>query len=405
MSDFNPTPLDSLANQVPNVVIVPDTEHDRYATFQFITWWQPQKLRDATVLVVGAGALGNEVLKNLAQVGIGRAIIVDSDHIEMANLTRSILFRERDAGRAKADAAADSVRDINPDVRVKTVVGTVQESVGFGVYRHVDVVIGCVDNREARRDINRACWHVGRAWVDGAIQELLGEARVFVPGVGACYECQMSSGDYAAINARYSCNMLAHAMFAEGKIATTPTIAAIIGGMQAQEALKILHDLPVKSGQGIVFNGLTNDVYPVRYSEKGECLSHDRFEPVIDCPTLSHDSTVRQALDIIRAAMGERAVIELDFEVLTHIECTDGTVIPVVKRASTVNDAILEQARAQCAGEVFPVFTHTVTGSESFLDRTLHEIGVPPLHILSGRIGTAYQFFELTGDRQTWFTF
>ena len=68
--------------------------------------------------MVGAGALGNEVLKNLALVGVGEIYLIDFDQIEKSNLTRSVLFRQRDCGRPKAEAAAEAVRDLNPDTQV-----------------------------------------------------------------------------------------------------------------------------------------------------------------------------------------------------------------------------------------------------------------------------------------------
>src|SRR5687768_295716 len=91
---------------------------DRYSRLRLIAWWDQEKLRRAKILVVGAGALGNEVLKNLALLGIGEVWVVDFDDIEDSNLTRSVLFRARDRGKNKAVAAADMVRDINPDTRI-----------------------------------------------------------------------------------------------------------------------------------------------------------------------------------------------------------------------------------------------------------------------------------------------
>ncbi|MBI4708275.1 MAG: ThiF family adenylyltransferase [Candidatus Omnitrophica bacterium] len=88
------------------VIKITDTATDRYATFGFISWWDQEKIRNAKVMVAGAGALGNEVLKNLALMGIGHIFIVDFDTIEAANLTRSILFKEKDNGRKKAEVAA-----------------------------------------------------------------------------------------------------------------------------------------------------------------------------------------------------------------------------------------------------------------------------------------------------------
>ena len=133
-------------------------------------------------MVVGAGALGNEVIKNLALMGIGNLFIVDFDKIEAANLSRSILFREGDNNRSKAEIAAARAKSINPDVHVQYMNGDVTSQLGLGIIRRMDVVIGCLDNREARLAVNRFCYWVNKPWVDGAIQELLGLMRVFVPG-------------------------------------------------------------------------------------------------------------------------------------------------------------------------------------------------------------------------------
>ncbi len=79
---------------------IPNLRTDRLGTFDFISWWEREAVEEARVLVVGAGALGNEVIKNLALMGVGHLFIVDFDTIEAANLSRSVLFREGDDGRA-----------------------------------------------------------------------------------------------------------------------------------------------------------------------------------------------------------------------------------------------------------------------------------------------------------------
>jgi len=101
-------------------------------------------------MVVGAGALGNEVIKNLVLMGVGYIYIVDFDTIEVANLSRSVLFRESDAGRRKAEVAAARAKEINPYVHVQYLHGDITHDVGLGVFRRMDVIIGCLDNREAR---------------------------------------------------------------------------------------------------------------------------------------------------------------------------------------------------------------------------------------------------------------
>src|SRR5580658_10585598 len=78
-------------------------DQDRYSRLRLISWWRQERLRDARVLVVGAGALGNEVVKNLALMGMGTTYLIDLDVVESSNLSRSVLFREADSGQSKAE--------------------------------------------------------------------------------------------------------------------------------------------------------------------------------------------------------------------------------------------------------------------------------------------------------------
>src|SRR5262245_47771436 len=91
---------------------------DRYHRQRLIDWWDQGRVARARVLVIGAGALGNEILKLCALTGVGRCIVFDPDEIERSNLSRSVLFRDRDEGRNKALVAANRLSDLNPDVRV-----------------------------------------------------------------------------------------------------------------------------------------------------------------------------------------------------------------------------------------------------------------------------------------------
>ena len=145
-------------------------DEDRYSRLKLIGWWDQQRLRDAKIMVVGAGALGNEVLKNLALIGIGHVRLIDFDVIENSNLSRSVLFRADDAGKRKAEVASIAARELNPDVEVEAVCGNVLTDIGLGSVREMDLVIGCLDNREARLWVNRMCWKVGTPWIDGGIK-------------------------------------------------------------------------------------------------------------------------------------------------------------------------------------------------------------------------------------------
>ena len=131
---------------------------DRFSRFRLIGWWDQEKIRTARMLVIGAGALGNEILKNLALLGFTQIVVVDMDLIEASNLSRSILYRTEDIGRAKAEAAADAVRNILPEAQVRAIRGDVVNGLGLGLFHWADMVLAGLDNREARLWINRACW-------------------------------------------------------------------------------------------------------------------------------------------------------------------------------------------------------------------------------------------------------
>src|SRR5262245_45512573 len=223
-------------------------DDDRFGRFKLIGWWDQKKLSDAKVVVIGAGALGNEIVKNLALLGIGNVFIADKDRIENSNLSRSVLYRESDTGQFKASVDARSAREIYPQMNVACFNGAIVHDLGLGVFRWADVVIGGLDNREARLAINRNCWKVNRPWMDGAIEQIQGVARVFIPD-GPCYECTMSQRDWQLLQMRRSCNLLTREEMERGKTPTTPTISSIIAGVQCQEAVKLLHGMETIGGR------------------------------------------------------------------------------------------------------------------------------------------------------------
>ncbi len=379
-------------------VHIPNLKQDRLATFEFISWWERSKVQAARVLVVGAGALGNEVLKNLALMGVGNLFIVDFDTIEAANLSRSVLFRTEDSGMKKAEVAARRVKELNPDVHVQFFHGDVNTALGLGIFRRMDAVIGCLDNREARLSINRYCYRVGKPWVDGAIQELFGLVRVFVPGQGACYECTLTEQARREMSLRYSCPLLARQNILLGKVPTTPTISSIVGGLQSQEALKLIHALPVEPGKVLHVNGMTNEFHTTAYTPVEDCESHWTYGEITELPDRkASNTTLAEMLRIARQDLGDDALLELDQEIVLSLECHNcETVTDVFKPVSAVS---LTDGLCPGCGELREVrMAHIITGDEPFLSRTLLGVGVPPLHILRARNESEYRFYELTGD-------
>ena len=185
----------------------------------------------------------------------------------------------------------------------------------------MDVVIGCLDNREARLAVNRMCHWMNKPWVDGAIQELLGLVRVFRPGQGACYECTLTEQARRDLALRYSCPLLARQNILLGKVPTTPTIASIIGAMQSQEALKIIHDMDVEAGSVTHFNGLTNQMHTTAYTHQEDCESHWIYGEIRELPLQAGTATFKDLLGIIQLDLGPEAALELDQEIVLELEC------------------------------------------------------------------------------------
>lgn len=376
-----------------------DFEEDRYARLRLIPWWDQERLKNATIMVVGAGAIGNELIKNLTLLGIGRILVYDMDAIESTNLTRSVLYRARDVGRYKAEVAAERAKEMNPDVKAKAFIANIIDDVGLGVFRRMNVVLGGLDNREARLSINQSCYKVDRPWIDGAIEALNGFARVFIPGQGACYECTMTETDWMLINKRKSCALLTHEQMAEGKIPTTPTSSSIIAGIQVQEMLKLLHadrNLPTLAGKGYVFNGLTHDSYVVEYQCKEDCMSHDTYEKIVEKPWSVKTIALKDVLAAIRSELGERAVLDFDRDIATRAKCSCGECKDLFTPVHKLKGHMLTCPK--CGAQMTFGSIHSIKGEEDFLDKTPYEIGIPPLHIVGGRVGMNTTYYEFTAD-------
>jgi molybdopterin/thiamine biosynthesis adenylyltransferase/DNA-binding transcriptional regulator YhcF (GntR family) len=376
---------------------IPNLKTDRSATFQLISWWEKEKVEKASVMVVGAGALGNEVIKNLALMGVGHILIVDFDTVELANLSRSVLFRESDSSRNKAEVAAARAKELNPNVKVQYLHGDISNQVGLGIFRRMDVIIGCLDNREARLAVNRFAYWVGKPWVDGAIQELYGLVRVFIPGQGACFECSLTEQARRDLAVRYSCPLLARENVLLGKVPTTPTIASIIGAMQAQEALKLIHGMPVEPGKVTHFNGLTNEMHTSAYTAREDCESHWSYGEITELPLSAGTTTLAEFARIVQADLGAETVIELDQELILSLTCPQcGTHEEVLRPMSLVG---FKAAHCPVCGILREIeMTHTITGKEPFAHLSLAAAGIPPLHVVRAFNASEYKFYELTGD-------
>lgn len=388
--------------------------NDRNASLKLIDWFDIRTVRKASILVVGAGAIGNEVLKNLALLGIGNIFIFDRDTIEKSNLSRSVLFREHDDGKHKAEIAARSVKEINPTVNARWKNGDIRFDMGLGFINRMDVVIAGFDNIEARRKINELCWLADRPWIEAGIEVFDGHVSVFYPNKGACFECY--SNRLAKINGSFrlgsiktgigakknvdanSCQVIASKYAEEGKVATTPTIASIVGGIQAQEALKLLSLKKWRNfsliSKRIRFLGSIADVSVSDLEAFEECDKHETInkKAVVRIPGVDTNTRIGDLVKAVKKDLGRHAVIELWNELIVEYECRKcRTVNPVLKfRASLFKEDL---ACSVCHTppkyyENLKKMTHLSDFKEfaiekKLLNSTLAELGVPPLEWLT----------------------
>src|SRR3984893_6309878 len=218
----------------------PSRDYSRLATTAF-----SRDHTAITALVVGAGALGNEVIKNLALVGVERLWIADRDRVEASNLTRSILFCIPDigdqiaCGTPKAVLAARRVREINPDVNVTAYVGEIA-ALESGVLRRADVIFSCVDNEMARLELSWACSRLRKTLIDGGLGLMnysSGQVSIFPKDNGPCYACRQGADRGRQLLQELQgredpCWRKEAAIEVAEGVATTPLMASVVGAFQ-----------------------------------------------------------------------------------------------------------------------------------------------------------------------------
>jgi adenylyltransferase/sulfurtransferase len=377
--------------------------------FPKLSWWKRHKVESAHVMVVGCGALGNEVLKNLALFGVGHLLLVDHDHVEQSNLTRSVLFNADDARncRAKVDAASRSLHAINPNVEVTVIKADVCTEVGLGLIRRMDVVVGCLDNRKARYMLNRLCMRAGVPWVDGGIKGLEGVAKVFVPGMN-CYACTMEPGAWKELKRSMSCRDLIKQDLGAERVPTTPVVASVIGAVQAQEAMKLIHKEEIRQGAltslcGKMFyyegQHLTSRLIEHRGWDD-DCPVHEKWDPITTHSTLTCRHTLAEAMELLGEHLGD-----CDIEIVLRNQAwvdyieqkNDDSKVDVMLPESKVAQ-FLTDVKGMKLEEADGFYQHEfrILGADfPYGGMTLQQLGIPDMDVLHVRTGKGEHFVEL----------
>ena len=233
-----------------------------------------RRLRDARVLVVGAGGLGAPVLQYLAAAGVGTLGVVDFDRVELSNLQRQVIHSTADVGRLKVDSAREAIRALNPDVEVTTWDDRLTSANALERIASFDVVVDGSDNFPTRYLVNDACVLTGTPLVSAAIFRFEGQASVFATANGPCYRCLHPEPPPPDLVP--SC--------AEGGV--LGVLPGIMGSIEALEAIKLI----TGAGEGLAGRLLLLDALTMKVREV-----ELRRDPA--CPACGEHRTVTGLID------------------------------------------------------------------------------------------------------------
>jgi len=236
-----------------------DEEIERYArhlVLREVGGPGQQKLKAATVLIVGAGGLGAPAALYLASAGVGQILIADPDEVDRSNLQRQVIYAEEDIGRSKVEASADRLHALNPDIFVAGFNGAFDEASADELVDGVDLVLDGTDDFATRFCVNAACVKHGKPLISGAIGRWTGQVGVF--GARPCYRCLVPEIPPDA-----------ETCVAVGVVGA---LAGVVGSMMALEAIKLITGAgePL-AGRLMIYDALAAETRTVRVAADPDC--------------------------------------------------------------------------------------------------------------------------------------
>ena len=270
-------PLSKLKSSKASVVV------DYLWGRQLLVWGAEgqQRLRTATVLLAGAGAIGNEAAKNLAMLGVGRILIVDRDFVEMSNVSRMIFFQSKDLGKNKAEALAENIHRTYPYVETSAYRGNL-ENMPLKLYLDSQVVLSGLDNVVSRIFLTQVCRKYCIPLIDAGIIGVTGRVQSYIPPNDTCPICLFPPNQYSSIvGLRNPCEAPAD----QQTIPSFATSISLVSSILAQETIKIIlgwreyetvKKWPERSGEplrSILFVDLKNNRYtPMSVERNSRCI-------------------------------------------------------------------------------------------------------------------------------------
>lgn len=230
-----------------------------------------KKLKAAKVLIVGVGGLGAPLAQYLAAAGVGTIGLIDFDEVEESNLQRQVIHGTRDIGRPKVASAKDSIKQINPLVKVETYNFLLTSENALDIISEYDVVADASDNYQTRYLVNDACVLLGKPDVFGAMYQFEGQATVYYGKEGPCYRCMYPAPPPPG---------LVPSCATGGVVGVLP---GIIGTIQANEVIKLI----VGGGEPLIGRLVTFDSWHMKWRELKVCKDPD-------CPVCGKNPTITE---------------------------------------------------------------------------------------------------------------
>ena len=230
-----------------------------------------KRLKAAKVLIVGVGGLGAPLAQYLAAAGVGTIGLVDYDEVEESNLQRQVIHGTRDIGRPKVASAKDSIRQINPLVKVETYNYLLTAENALDIISEYDIVADASDNYQTRYLVNDACVLLGKPDVFGAMYQFEGQVTVYYGKEGPCYRCMYPAPPPPGLVPSCSTG---------GVVGVLP---GIIGTIQANEVIKLI----VGGGEPLIGRLVTFDAWHMKWRELKICKDSD-------CPVCGKNPSITE---------------------------------------------------------------------------------------------------------------
>jgi len=236
------------------------------------------RLKEASLLVIGAGGLGSPILQYLAGAGVGRLGVVDSDVVELSNLHRQVVHSTADVGRSKVESARDHLLALNPDVIVDGHELHLDSTNALALIGGYDVIVDGSDNFPTRYLVNDACILTGKQLVYGALSRFEGQVSVLGGGSNPCYRCLFPTPPPPG------------AVPGCAEAGVLGALTGVIGSLMAAEALRL-----VVGGFGGSASGLAGTLQLVDLLTPAFTSIAVSRDP--DCPVCGVEPTITELVD------------------------------------------------------------------------------------------------------------